>query len=410
VMRSRGEGPDPAPDHHRRSRGFRVTESKVSPLRNGEIRDSRAETELRRILLEQGVSPREVVVTHREFRDDAEAQAWAERRKARFGHREHRFGGRLLVAGIQQTEGGGWLVTRMRGLPLAREVVVPLLWQTLVIYLGLVGAVALILRRITRPLAELTGRVERFAASPDTAGQVKPVGPDDIRRLIVAHNAMESRISALLDEKDVMLGAIGHDLKTPLAALRVRIESVTDEAEREKMAATIEDIAGSLDDILSLARVGRASDAAERTELSALVASIVEEYEDIGEPVELGETDRIVLFLRPTWLRRAVRNLISNALRYGEKATVSVAREREAAIVRIDDEGPGIPQDRIANMMEPFVRGEPSRNTGTGGAGLGLALAKAIAEQHGGRLELANRTGVDGNVSGLRAQLTIPLT
>ena len=141
---------------------------------------------------------------------------------------------------------------------------------------------------------------------------------------------MEARISALLDEKDVMLGAIGHDLKTPLAALRVRIEIGRGRGRaRPKMAATIEDITRTLDDILSLARVGRPSDPQERTELSALVASIVEEYEDMGEPVELDQTERIVLQLRPTWLRRALRNLIDNALRYGGGARrLAGSRER----------------------------------------------------------------------------------
>ena len=110
-------------------------------------------------------------------------------------------------------------------------------------------------------------------------------------------------ITALLDEKDVMLGAIGHDLKTPLAALRVRIESVEDETERTRMAATIEDIVRTLDDILSLARVGRPRDPLEQSELSALVAAVVEEYEDMGEPVELGETRRIALPLRGVTIR-----------------------------------------------------------------------------------------------------------
>src|SRR4029453_15873167 len=122
-------------------------------------------------------------------------------------------------------------------------------------------------------------RLERFAETRSPEGQLEAQGPDDTRRLIAAHNAMEARIAALLNEKDVMLGAIGHDLKTPLTALRVRIESVEDPAERAKMAASIEDITRSLDDILSLARVGRPSDPLERTDLSALLASVAEEYE-----------------------------------------------------------------------------------------------------------------------------------
>jgi signal transduction histidine kinase len=165
----------------------------------------------------------------------------------------------------------------------------------------------------------------------------------------------------------------------------------------------------TLDDILSLARVGRPSDPLERNELSALVSSVVEEYEDMGEPVELAPTERTVREVRPTWLRRALRNLIGNALRYGHRARVSMLRETGNVVFRVDDDGPGIPDDALEAMTHPFMRGDPSRNTETGGAGLGLALARAIAEQHGGALELANRRAADGTVEGLTARIVLPL-
>ena len=313
----------------------------------------------------------------------------------------------VVVAAVRPEGSAQWLAVRVFVPPGERAIVLSLIGQTLLIYGLLVGAIALIVRRITRPLAALTTRLERFADTRDADGQLAPEGPDDVRRLIVAHNAMEARIAALLDEKDVMLGAIGHDLKTPLAALRVRIETVDDDHERARMAATIEDITRTLDDILSLARVGRPSDPREATELSALVASVVEEYEDMGENVTLGDTRRVVMPLRATWLRRALRNLIGNALRYGGAARVSLDREGSAAVIRIEDDGPGIAEDRIERMMEPFARGEPSRNSETGGAGLGLALARAIAEQHGGTLKLANRRA-GGKVAGLVAELRLP--
>src|SRR5690606_7109948 len=253
-----------------------------------------------------------------------------------------------------------------------------LIGQTLILYIFLVGGLAFLLRRITRPLAVLTRRVQRFGAGMPEEPPLEPSGPEDTRRLIEAHNAMEARIAALLDEKDVMLGAIGHDLKTPLAALRVRIESVADDTERAKMAATIEDTTRSLDDILSLARVGRPSDPLEKTDLAELVASVVEEFEDMGQPVELGKCDKIAMPLRTTWLRRGIRNLIENSLRYGKGARVSLARENGEAVVRIVDSGPGIPEDELEDMFQPFTRGEASRSRETGGAGLGLTLARAI--------------------------------
>jgi len=311
----------------------------------------------------------------------------------------------MVVAGMRRTGETGWTVARWATGERDPRQLGWLIGQTLLLYVLLVGGLAWLLRRITRPIAALTRRVERFAGNRELDGQLEPSGPDDTRRLIAAHNAMEGRIAALLDEKDVMLGAIGHDLKTPLAALRVRIESVDDSTERAKMAATIDEITRSLDDILSLARVGRPSDPLERTDLSALLASVAEEYEDMGQPVELGATQRVALPLRATWLRRALRNLIENAVRYGHKARVSLVREGKFAVVRIEDDGPGIPEGEIAAMMEPFARGEASRSRETGGAGLGLTLARAIAEQHGGAVSLKNRSGAKGLIAELRLPL-----
>jgi signal transduction histidine kinase len=392
---------------------FDVEPSAASPLREGERRITRSEQKLRDLLTAQDFNATDVIVTRRPVAADHFAQAEIAQRAARHRVapevRRDALAADLYVAGVRRSRSGGWLVARVRAPPSAKDMLWPLLLQTLAIYIALVGVVALILRRITRPLAALTQQVAHFAATQDPSGQVAPMGPQDVRRLIVALNAMEWRIASLLDEKDVMLGAIGHDLKTPLSALRVRIESVEDETERGRMARTIEDIVRTLDDILSLARVGRPSDPLERTELSALVGAVVEEYEDMGEPVELGDTPRTVLELRPTWLRRALRNLIGNALRYGERARVSMERESGRAVIRIDDDGPGIPEESIEAMMHPFIRGDPSRNTGTGGAGLGLALARAIADQHGGALVLANRRTDDGTVAGLRAEIVLPL-
>jgi signal transduction histidine kinase len=393
----------------RRPGGMRLEHSAVSPLRTGERHDREAESELRHILGEQDMTASGIVVMRREVSDDPVASRRAARELAFFGHEHQSLHSEVLVAGVKQAGDTQWLVARVLVPPGEREFVATLIAQTVLLYIVLVGAIALILRRITQPLAALTERLERFTETRDPDGQLDPQGPEDVRRLIVAHNAMEARISALLDEKDVMLGAIGHDLKTPLAALRVRIESVEDDAERARMAATIEDIVRSLDDILSLARVGRPSDPREQSELYALVASVVEEYEDMDAPVELGDSQRIVLPLRATWLRRGMRNLIDNALRYGKRARVSLARENREAVIRIEDDGPGIAESEIERMMEPFSRGEPSRNTETGGAGLGLTLARAIAEQHGGALNLANRRGTDGKVAGLVATLRLPL-
>ena len=392
---------------HEGRRKVRIERALESPIARGELRDPHREEALRDVLTAQDIQIGELVVLSRKVRADDYVMHG---RAGSISGPEGRWSldGEVLLAGLKRSGEREWLVARVPAPEHNTRAMGGLIIQTLVLYVVLVGGLAFLLRRITRPLAQLTERMGRFAGRDEGLEPLEPSGPEDTRALIAAHNDMEARIAGLLDEKDVMLGAIGHDLKTPLAALRVRIESVDDETERGKMAATIEDITHTLDDILSLARVGHSNDKLERTDLAALVASVVEEYEDLGEPVELGETTRLALPLRATWMRRALRNLIDNALRYGGGANVSVREEGGRAHVCVTDEGPGIPEGDIAAMLEPFARGEASRNRSTGGAGLGLTLARAIAEQHGGELKLANRPGRDGKSGGLAVELSLP--
>jgi signal transduction histidine kinase len=384
------------------SRRLRVEQTTAYPLHPGEVRDKRREEMLRSVLSEQGISSAQIVVTERNVKNDSFMMGRLQDRPD-LRNRQEFINGEWIVAGLLRPGAKEWTVARVPMLGSDPRQLGQLIMQTLLLYVVLVGLLALLLRRITQPLAALTRRLETFADTRELDGQIEPSGPEDTRRLIAAHNAMEARIAALLDEKDVMLGAIGHDLKTPLAALRVRIESVDDPVERQRMATTIEDITRTLDDILSLARVGRPTDPLENTDLTALVASVVEEFEDMDKPVTFERGQRIALPLRATWLRRALRNLIDNALRYGRKADVALHREGPEAVITINDEGQGIPPAELARMTEPFTRGEGSRNRATGGAGLGLAIARAIAEQHGGRLVLTNR-----REGGLSVELRLP--
>ena len=384
-------------------RNIRYREAGQSPLVPGQARQAERETELADILAAQGVDVEELVVFERPLLDDELVRAAAERRpllKAKADATPHD----LLVVGLRQAGSDTWQVARLPLPQRDRAIVRTLAMQTVILFLVLVGLLYFVLRRITRPLDTLAERTRRFGGAGMAEEPLAVSGPQDIRRLIEAHNAMQARIGSMLDEKDVMLGAIGHDLKTPLAALRVRIESVDDEAARAKMADSIEDITNTLDEILSLARIGRTSAAPERTELGALAESVVEEFEDMGRPVTLDTEGRVVAPVHLTWLKRGLRNLITNALRYAGTARVTILREDGHAVLRVDDDGPGIPADRIQDMLEPFTRGEASRNRETGGAGLGLTLARAVAEQHGGALVLANRPE-----GGLRAEFRIPV-
>jgi signal transduction histidine kinase len=277
-----------------------------------------------------------------------------------------------------------------------------LIGATLLLYLIVLGATLFIATRLARPLRDLTEAAERFGGrEPPPA--VEPRGPDDLRQAIEAFNAMNGRLVALLDEKDRMLGAIGHDLRTPLASLRIRAESVEDETERGRMIATIGEMSAMLEDILVLARSGRAREEARATDVAALADAIAEEYAEFGKPAAFLDSGRQVAKVQPNLLRRAIRNLVDNAIKYGGSAEIAVRRDGERLVVEVSDHGPGLAQDEVARVLEPFYRVEGSRNRDTGGAGLGLAIARAVAESHGGTLALRNREG-----GGLVASILLP--
>lgn len=276
-----------------------------------------------------------------------------------------------------------------------------LLLQTLTLYLAVLIPLALVARRIARPLRALTLRVREAGLAADRP-PMKPRGPSDVRDLIDSFNSAESRLSALLTEKDVMLGAIGHDLKTPLASLRVRIENVDDDAERAKMAASVEEMVTILDDILMLARVGRSAEAMQPTELAALIDTALSEFPDEAKVEVQPMGERHVVLVRPVLIRRALRNLVGNALQYGGNAVISVQSTDGQVHIIVDDDGPGIVPDQLERIFEPFARADASRNRALGGSGLGLTIARAIAQAHGGNVTVENRAG-----GGVRALLSI---
>jgi signal transduction histidine kinase len=214
---------------------------------------------------------------------------------------------------------------------------------------------------------------------------------------------MNRRTLALFDEKDRMLGAIGHDMRTPLASLRIRAENMGPEEERAKLIATVEEMAATLEDILVLARTGRAREKVRLVDLAALADALVEEYRALGKSAEFEASPRAVLDVQPNLLRRALRNLIDNALLYAGQARVRVSEEEGRIALIVDDDGPGIDEARIAEALEPFSRIEESRNRDSGGAGLGLAISRAVALAHGGELKLAGRPE-----GGLSARILLP--
>jgi signal transduction histidine kinase len=312
--------------------------------------------------------------------------------------------GAQIVAVAARLDDGRWVTIRARlpgGAPWLGNM---LLVQTLILFALLLGPLLFVAWRVSRPLSRLA-----LAASNTQPGveadAVEESGPEDVRALTRAFNAMRSRIHAMISEKDHMLGAIGHDLRTPLASLRVRVEQVEDEALRERMAATITDMAAMLDDILSLARAGQPVEQAEQTDLAAMLGAIAADYQAMGRPVTLAPEGALISRrIRASSLRRAIRNLIDNAVTYGGSAELGLSQASDGSVtICVDDQGPGIPAHRIADMLEPFVRMEQSRNRNTGGSGLGLTLARAIAQAEGGTLTLVNRPS-----GGLSARIILP--
>jgi signal transduction histidine kinase len=316
------------------------------------------------------------------------------------GHRHHAARRVLLLAA--QLDDGSWLDARFDAPRADRWLIHRLVLATAMLFFLVFGAAWWIARRLARPLHDLTRAAEGFRGHAP-AEPVTPRGPSDLRRAVEAFNAMNRRTLALLDEKDRMLGAIGHDLRTPLASLRIRAENMGPEEERERLVATVEEMAATLEDILTLARTGRAREPVRPVDLSALADAVVEEFRELGLAADFRPSPRAVLAVQPNLLRRALRNLVDNALAYGGGAAVAVEERPGGIEIRVEDDGPGIPDDRLEEVLDPFRRLETSRNRESGGAGLGLAIANAVAQAHGGRLALSNR-----RQGGLRAALIFP--
>ncbi len=280
----------------------------------------------------------------------------------------------LLASGLRHMHGGNHLLTPL----------------SVLIFVALLAAVAWLSARVTRPLKGLTESADKFSGAEPL--QPLPLeGPPDMRRAIEAFNGLSRRISDLLEEKDQMLGALGHDLRTPLASLKIRAASMRPVDQRTALFATVDGMDRMIEDILTLARTGRSAEPPARVDVRALVSGVVGEFRAQGAAVELEPGEPIDWTLRPDLLTRALRNLIDNAVRYAGGARLILVVELHALLIRVEDDGPGVPADQLEHVLRPFARLDLSRNRGSGGAGLGLAIAMSIARLHGGTVELENR-------------------
>ena len=304
----------------------------------------------------------------------------------------------------QPLPNGGWLWARYFRPPFTSPAPDILIAAALGTLLSGAGA-AWLAGRVSRPLSALAYASDEVARGR-TAPRLKVKGPDDIRLAAEAFNAMSDRVTRLLESQRQLLSAVGHDLRTPLAAMRITAEFVADSEVRERLARNLDELQSLTEAVLSAARAGPGEEK-RRVDLAALIESVCDDLVELGLPVEVSITGSAPCLCRPSEIRRAVRNLIENAARYGGAARVSLAAEDDNFVVSVNDNGPGIPEDKLEEVFEPFVRLEGSRSNATGGAGLGLTLARSIAREHGGDVVLENRrTG--NHVAGLRASLRLP--
>ncbi len=263
------------------------------------------------------------------------------------------------------------------------------------------AAGAYIAREVARPLSKLA-EAATIVGRGELPPRVPEVGPDDVRRAAEAFNTMTDQVTRTLASQRQLLSAVGHDLRTPITAMRINLEFVEDGDLRDRLQRNLDELQALTEAVLSAAK-GTGGEAKRQVDLAALAESICTDLDELGEPVVWQGHAPAPLACHANEIRRAMRNLVENAVRYGGKAEVSLQDVSGAYELWVEDEGPGIPAEDRERVFEPFVRLESSRNAETGGTGLGLTLVKAIAESHDGRVILEDRPG-----GGLRARLVLP--
>lgn len=279
-------------------------------------------------------------------------------------------------------------------------------WQlllTLAVLLVSVIALALLaVRWLTRPLAVLATAADELGRDIKRA-PLPENGPMEVRRAAAAFNTMQARLQTYLHEREQMLAAVSHDLRTPITRLRLRAEMIGDETLRAKFTHDLAEMETMTAAALDFLRGAGGDEPMRPVDVMALLESLQADMEETGHPVSVQGETRAPYPARPLALKRLLANLIENAVKYGTRADVTVADDPAQLRITIADPGPGIPEDQLERVFEPFYRLETSRSRDTGGVGLGLSVARDIARAHGGELTLSNRAG-----GGLEAAVALP--
>ena len=275
----------------------------------------------------------------------------------------------------------------------------------------LLGQLALMLactwlavRIAIRPLTRLANAVETLDPNAHPIN-LDEKGPNEVAYAARAFNSMQARIAAYLKERMQLLAAISHDLQTPITRMKLRAEFMDDSAEKDKLWNDLGEMEHLVREGVAYARsIHGSTEESRRTNLDSFLDSLVFDYQDMGKEVQLSGKSDAVIDTRPHALRRVLVNLTDNALKFAGAAELLIQRDKSSLSIKVMDRGPGIAEEELAQVMEPFYRVENSRNRSTGGTGLGLAIAQQLALALGGSLTLSNREG-----GGLCAELKLPL-
>jgi len=284
------------------------------------------------------------------------------------------------------------------------------IWRSrfLLAFLVIAAGIALlsiwVVRQSTEPLALLAGAAERLGRNVN-APDLPENGPGEVQKAARAFNQMKHRLRRLITDRTRILAAISHDLRTPITRLRLRAEFVEDDEQRGKMLDDLAQMESMISATLAFARLDSSDEKVQSLDLAGLIYTVCDDAAELGRNVSYEGPDHAPLSGRAIALRRVLENLVDNAVKYGNSAVVrlEVAINHDNYLIYVDDEGPGIPEEMMGQVFEPFHRIESSRNRETGGVGLGLAVVRSIIQGHGGNVTLANRPE-----GGLRVTVELP--
>jgi two-component system, OmpR family, osmolarity sensor histidine kinase EnvZ len=280
-----------------------------------------------------------------------------------------------------------------------------LLWMVGTAIILLAVAIAF-LRNQIKPILRLADAADAFGKGRPFPDDFKPRGAREVRQASQSFLEMRDRITQHVEQRTTMLAGVSHDLRTVLTRFKLELAFLEDNPETRAMKADINEMQHMLEDYLAFAR-GDGGEEAKPTNLRQLLEEIYEEAQVYGTPIELKlrrSKQDLVLHLKRNAFKRAITNLVSNAVRYGDKIVIRAATEGQWLRIEVDDNGPGIPAKERENVLKPFYRMDKSRNQDEGNSGLGLAIARDIAKSHGGNIALG-----ESSMGGLRAIISVPL-